>query len=421
MIRIIKSINLLFNLKKSREDILNIQLRKLKRIIRYAYKNVPFYREHFDSFNILPEDIKTLDDLKKLPMITKDDLRKAGDSRFSIKYKKNNCKSDSSSGSTGEPFVSYFDRSAWFLLKNISKLRSKYLCGLKLGDKVVNIECNSKKELSFMNTTSFFKDKILKLRYLSLHEGLEKHIEYFKKFKPRVLYGLSSYFLELAVYIEKNNITLPSVEIIFTSGEMIDVVTKNKLKKYFGKNVFNIYGSTEVMEISFECPEHSGYHTNDDLLYVEFSKYKKTEDTEIVVTSLENKMMPLIRYSVGDMGEKLDEICNCGLNFSLMKPTLGRSINYIKLEGGKKVSPYLFTSGMEKIPGVYKYQIIQNKLDEIEVKRITDSARIRAIKISIKKMLQMLLGKNCNIKIIDCQDIPREKTGKYSVVKCNIK
>lgn len=417
MKKLTKTIELIRNLKKSEEQIKKLQLKKLKKIIKYSYENVPFYQKKFNSVNIKPEDIQTFEDLKKIPTTTKEELRNAKEKILAKGFNENNCKKSKSSGSTGEPFTSYFDKNSWFILKNITKLRARFLCGLKFGNKAVNIECYPKEKINQLNKTSWLKDRILKLRYISLYDSLENHIKYFNKFKPHALYGFPSYFIELGEHLQKTKTKLPYIKTIFTSGELLDTPTKNKLKKHFGENIYDIYGSTETLEISWECKQHKGYHINEDLCYIEFNKQKKDQDAEILITTLENLAMPLIRYNIGDRGEKIKEKCPCGLNFTLMKPSMGRNVDYIQLKNGKKISPYVLTMALENIQEISQYQITQKTLEEIEIKIKTNTKLTEQTKKQIKTNIEKILGKNMKIKIIECNKIPREKNGKYRVVR----
>ena len=413
---------LMQNTKLSPEEIEKMQWRKFKEILAYAYDQVPFYREKFQKVRITPDDIQSRKDIAKIPVTTKEELRKAGNKIFATGYAKNNCKSSRTSGAKGLPFTSYFDTQAWHLLKYASKLRARRLCLLNFGSKVVNIECENKQAIKKLNNRPWYQDKVLKLRYLTVFDDIKQHIHFYTDFKPDALYGLTSYFLQLGHYIHRNSIKWNPPKIIFTSGEMLDVHTKNKLQNYFGSQVYDIYGSTELKEVAWECPKHEGYHINEDLYLVEFiNKDKSADDGEIVVTSLVNHAMPLIRYDTGDRGKALEKRCSCGLPFALMGPSQGRAVDYFILPDKPPVSPYALTMTIEQIQGILQYQIIQHTNVDIEVKiRPLDSCS-EQMKQDIRRELKKLLGESIKIHITPYQQIPREKSGKYQVVKSEVK
>lgn len=419
---VVDYMRLVQNTKLSPEEIKKMQWRKFKEILAYAYDQVPFYREKFQKARIAPDDIQSRKDIAKIPITTKEELRKAGNKIFATGYTKNNCKSSRTSGAIGLPFTSYFDTQAWLLLKYASKLRARRLCLLKFGSKVVNIECEDKQAIKKLNNRPWYHDKVLKLRYLTVFDDIKQHINFYTDFKPDALYGLTSYFLQLEHYIHRNRIKWNPPKTIFTSGEMLDVPTRNKLQKYFGPQVYDIYGSTELKEVAWECPKHEGYHINEDLYLVEFIDIDKSADEgEIVVTSLVNHAMPLIRYDTGDRGKALETRCSCGLPFSLMSPSQGRVVDYFILPNKQHVSPYALTMTIEPIQGILQYQIIQHTRVDVEVKIRPLDPCSEQMKQDIRSKLRKLLGESIRIRITACQEIPREKSGKYQVVKSEVK
>jgi len=236
-------LQLMYNIKRSPKEIKKIQWRMFKKILAHAYNDVPFYRERFQKAGITPDNIQSRKDIKKIPITTKEELRNAGNKIFAKGYSKDNCNSSKTTGSTGLPFTSYFDKKSWNLLKISSKLRARRLCGLKYGSKIVNIETYNNQEIKQLNNRSWYYDKLIKLRYLSIFEDIEQHIEFYNAFKPDALYGLTSYFLQLGRYMHENGIKWNSQKLIFTSGEMLDIPRSCK-EQNTGK------------KISWKCPHN---------------------------------------------------------------------------------------------------------------------------------------------------------------------
>ncbi len=401
--------------KKSPDIIHGDQWRKLQKTLWYAYECVPFYRKKFDHAGIHPRDIKTPADLEKIPVATKEELRNAKEKIFAKGFSPLNTYSSKTSGSTGEPFISYFNITAWFLLKYLSKYRARRACGVSLFSRMVNIEACDQTKADTLNSKLILFPR---LKYASLFSDIGEHVKLFLSFRPHVLYGMPSYFLKLGEYLIKHNINFKP-KFIFTSGEMADQITRNKLKAYFGDIIYDIYGMTEFKEVAWECSKHEGYHINEDLYYVEIinnGKYDEN-DGEIVITSLANMAMPLIRFSVGDRGYKVEKPCSCGNNFSLIIPTQGRLVDYCILSDGRRISPYSLTMTLEPIQNISKYQIIQHSMTSFEIK-IISSHFDSQMEFDIASRFESILGTNVVIKITPCVEIPREKSGKYRVVKC---
>ncbi len=126
--------------KYSKKALSQLQWIRFKHILEYSYLNSPFYKEKFNQAGIKPDDIKTKSDLIKIPITTKEEVILAKEDIFAKGYNKDNCFSSITSGSTGQPFTSYFDSNSWNILKFASKLRARQACGLKITDRIINID-----------------------------------------------------------------------------------------------------------------------------------------------------------------------------------------------------------------------------------------------------------------------------------------
>jgi phenylacetate-CoA ligase len=233
------------------------------------------------------------------------------------------------------------------------------------------------------------------------------------------MYSFPSYFSLLAD--RKTNRINPSR--IFTSSEMLDLKTRKKIEGSFKAELFDIYGCTEVKEIAWECQEHNGYHINSDWLLIEFIKDGKAMvegEGSIVVTSLYNQGMPLIRYELGDTGKLLEGRCPCGRGLPLMAPALGRSVDYFILPDNSIISPYIMTCAVENIEGMKQYQIVQEEKRVVIVNIIPNSQFNKESKQNIKSTLeQVLTGVAVYVNLVE--EIAREENGKYRIVISKVK
>ncbi|HFQ81720.1 MAG TPA: phenylacetate--CoA ligase family protein [Desulfobacterales bacterium] len=207
---------------------------------------------------------------------------------------------------------------------------------------------------------------------------------------------------------------------IFTSSEMLEAGTRQKIETGLNGEVFDIFGCSELKEISWECPAKQGYHINSDWLLVESLESAQANGDgkapgRLVVTSLSNYAMPLIRYELGDTGRLLQKQCNCGRGLQLMTPALGRSVDYFTLPDGMAVSPYAMTCAIENIEGMAQYQIRQTAMNHVIVSlvptpdyRDENSAAIRS---SLKEVLP-----GVTIEVNKVATLKQEKNGKFRIV-----
>lgn len=375
------------------------QWSRFQRVLRHAYDNSPFYARRFRDAGITPDDIRDRADLSRIPIVTRRELRHP-EELVPDSYDPARMKESFSSGSTGESVRTYFDSNAWRLGKHLLKLRARWACGVRPWDRAALIQAGD-----FSN--SEFRRRILRQQSFSVHRPVKESLLELRKFAPTVLYGFPTHFSELAE-ICNQDIT---PKCIFTSGEMLEDGTRRKIGNAFGAPVYDIYGSTELKEIAWECPRRDGYHINSDWVLVE----SVGEHDTIVVTSLYNYGMPLIRYELGDTGKLLDGLCRCGRSLPLMAPGVGRSVDYFQLPDGSRVSPYTLVNNVEVLPEIRQFQILQDTPDRVVVLVVPgpdygdgSAERIRGA------ITDDLPGITIDIRCVD--EIAREPSGKFRKV-----
>ncbi len=409
------------NLRKPKDEILRLQWNALKKSLDYAYNNISFYKERFDKAGIEPDGIRTRDDMLKIPVLTKTELRNAGGSLIAKGLNPNKLKRSTTSGSTGQPTNSYYTKKDWFLLKYVLKLRSKWICGLRPWHKIILV--NSNPVETVQNENSKILNILTKKMSVSINQSLDQHLQLYKSFQPDVMYGTISYFNELKEHILKENIDWLKPKIIFSSGEVFDPTTKSTIEQIFNCPVYDIYGSSELKEVAWECPQRNGYHINADAYFVEFVEHDRhvneNEEGHIIITSLVNRGMPLIRYDLGDKGMYMNSRCGDGLNFPLMQPVTGRSVDYFILPSGKKVSPYTLIVALHDYAShsISQFQIIQKETGMVIIKIKPNEKFTREIEENIGQIYKRMLGEDIMIDIKIVKSIEQEKSGKYQIVK----
>ena len=315
------------------------------------------------------------------------------------------------SGSTGRRTTTYFDKRAWLRGRYLLKLRARLACGLKPLDRLAVFS-------EAKGSNSNFKEFFLRQKFFSIFDTIEEQIPEIEGYNPSAMYGFPSYLSLLAD--RRTNRMSPSL--IFTSSEMLNLKTRERIEKAFDTQVFDIYGCNEVKEIGWECKAHNGYHINSDWLLVEFVKNRGSyvgEEGTIIVTSLYNYGMPLIRYEVGDTGKLIKERCSCGRGLPLISSINGRSIDYFTLPDNSRISPYAMTIALEKIEGIKQYQIIQEEKDLVTVNVVPEyiygSNTREEIKLALRNVLP---GVTIGVEVVE--EILKEKNGKYRIVLSNV-
>ena len=408
-----------FKLKKSqwlsRAILKKIQEKKLRTIIKYAYYNVQYYHDLFKSLNLTPSDIKNVNDLNQIPILTKSQIQNKSQKIIACNIDKNSCTSNTTSGSSGKPLTLLFDKNA---MSNIGSrhIRNYFESGGHLRDKIVTFtNPNRFAHMKWFNHLGFLSKK-----YLSVFDRIENNISKLLEYSPDVIESYPSVLLLIVNTIQDKNIEGLNPRLILSTAELLSQNVRKKINSTFNIELFDQYGSAEFGTFAWECQEHNGYHMDIESVVVEFLKNGENtspgEKGEIVVTGLFNFAMPLIRYSLGDVGSYRIEQCSCGRRLPLMKIIEGRTDDFLVLPSGTIISPRN-VNFLENVDGISEYRIIQKKPNKILV-QITKGTNFSQKTVSQAKeeIRSGCLGEDIiiNVEIVD--QIPRDKSGKIKAV-----
>jgi phenylacetate-CoA ligase len=331
-----------------REELERRQWLRFRRMLRHAYDRSPYYRTKLDEAGVSPEEIRDRSDLSRIPVTKRADLLEP-DRLLAADQNLRTMRTSFSSGATGESARTYFDVEAWIHGKFLLKLRARLACGVRPSDRIAVFQADP-------SPNSTLRRALLRLVSFPIGDPVAGTLRELRRYRPTVLYGPPSYLRRLA---DVGGGDLRP-RLIFTSGETLEG-SRESIEVSFGAVVLDTYGSTELKEIAWECPERAGHHVNADWLLVETIEGDPAtgRDGDVVVTSLYNFGMPLIRYKLGDTGRLLETSCPCGRTLPLMAPRFGRIVDYFLLEDETLVSPYSLINPVEVVPGVKQFQIVQ--------------------------------------------------------------
>ena len=416
-----------------RKTLEKYQLQKLQEILKYAYKNVPFYKELWDK-NEVNYKINSLDDLKKFPITTKEMLQNAiKDGKVSKEYL-NKLDTDeivwqSTTGSSGTPFKFPVDKISENHKNGLRRRLYKWY-GIDYGTKWAKFWRGSYKKSLKEKMKEFITNQyrfcIYDPKYpkeTELNNGRVKYfIDELNKIKPEVIDGFPSALTEIANYMIKNHIKLNfKVKSIVTGAEKLDDTTREILSKAFNCVVFNRYGGTESSIMAHECDvqaqtEHK-LHIQEDRLIIETDN-----DNEIIFTDLTSKALPFIRYKNGDIGViNKNYKCKCGRVFKVFDYIEGRVNEMFILPDGGKISSHLWQNYMKKCSGIEKYQMIQKEDFSVDIfwiknKELFQEEKFKYVKDSINKALN-----GCEVRWNQVKNIEVGIGGKFRQHICKVK
>ncbi len=416
--------NLKFLLKSqywSRKEIDSYQNSKLRSLISHSYRNVPFYYELFKDLGLTPEDIQTKDDLIKLPIITKEDLKKGKSKHLAKNIDKKNLVYCSSSGSTGEPFQYYSTKEAESFV-TASAIRAWYWMGYRLGDNYVKVSMNPRN-----SKMKKIQDLLNNCTYLSSNQLIEaefaKIIKSILTTNPKFLrcYPVPLQFLARQIKNSDDTYKGKRLLAINTTGSTLHNDVRKEIEDVFKVRIYDSY-SCEGGAVFSQCSENGNYHPAEEYAISEFLEDAVTvSDPEKprrhITTDLHNYACPFIRYDTQDyiiLGNS--DLCNCTRNYFNIRKIKGRDGDILKTPSGKFLIVENFVAYFEWIKEVEKFQVIQNKVNEITIKMIVNDSYKAEVGNKIKDYWENYIGGDINIILGIVNEINLSGTGKLRTV-----
>lgn len=333
----------------------------LKAALQHATSCVPHYRD----LGVLQGNDDPRDWLQRFPVLTKKELQ-SDPARFQWpEYSKRPPYSSRTSGSTGEPTTTYFDQKTWlnckYALKARRVLNTTRFLGLRL---MVIGEKHDDAELIF-NMASW-DGRLFSAKYLFVEDPIDTNVERIMEFQPTAIYGYPSYLEYLVDNIKDMGLQVPSIPVTYTSSELLTGHARQNLEAEFSGRTIDVYGSTEFKEIAVEC-EHGRYHINFESVFVESVPSPDNGPPRLLITSLLNKAMPLIRYDIGDHGSLGFGSCECGRHGPYIDSLLGRKSELLMFPDGTAVTAYEIMSTIGAYSEIRNYTAVHRAPEEIAI------------------------------------------------------
>jgi phenylacetate-CoA ligase len=407
----------------------NMRFGSLLKLLDHAARYVPFYQKRFADAGFDPQMVKGFDDLKKLPILTKQDIQENREALISTCYPRTDLVENRTGGSTGSPLVFYHHQER-LDSRQAATLRHNRWAGYKVGCKTAILWGHQRD----INLYRSFKARLRNLlidRQLICDSGsfsdetLSQFTRDFRHFRPEILVAYANSLGMVVDYCIDQKIELPKPRGIITSAEVLTDENRARIERYFDVKVFDRYGSRETSVIASECEAHDGLHINAENLYLEFIEnghdVKPSAVGEIIVTDLGNWAFPFIRYQIGDMGSPAEGVCRCGKTLPRMQMIAGRTTDFLYAPDGRKVSGAALTIYLAaKVPGVRQAQIIQRERTTLIFNLVVDQSFNQSSLDLIREKVTHFFGESMQIVPNYVETIPKEPSGKYRFSICEL-
>jgi phenylacetate-CoA ligase len=415
----------------NREEILEMQNTRLQHLIWHAYSNVPYYQNLFKLNGVHPSQIRTREDLSKISLLSKSDVSdNLYMDLFSIGHVKKEMLKIATSGSTGQPFVTYADRRQ-LEMRFATTLRALEWTGWKFGDRQLRL-WHQRLGMSWIQS---FKERfdalLLRRKFIPAFElteiALEKLIHDLNIYKPKLIDGYAESLNFLAMYLKKGGKLAFKPTAVMSSAQMLTSTTRTEIEESLGTKVFDKYGAREFSGIAYQCAFSEHHHVMDESYIVEIlndgKPAKPGETGEIVITDLNNYSVPLIRYRIGDLAVAVDNSrpCPCGRSLSRIGDIQGRTQAIVYCENGRWLPGTFFAHFFKDYDNiVLHFQIIQEVRKGFILKIVKGYQWNQKDWEDLINNLREYVGET-QIQIEFVENIPLLKTGKRTPVISHLK
>jgi phenylacetate-CoA ligase len=400
-----------------------LQDEKLRRLVRHAYRNVPYYRVQMQELRLRPEDIRGQQDLHKLPLLTKDDVRKhLYFDILSENHDKRELLRVSTSGSTGEPFVVYADR-AQLEFRWAATLRSQEWTGYEFGDPCVRLWHQSlgmsRSQVAKEKADAFFTRRKFIPVFEMREDKLEAMVREIAGWKPTLLDGYAEALDFLAHYLKSRGNVEVRPTAIMSSAQTLPDSSRRLIEEAFGCRVFDKYGSREFSGIAYECEQHAGHHVVGEGYILEVLRDGQPaapgELGEIVITDLNNYCLPFIRYRIGDLGVAMEPqgACRCGRGLPRVGSIEGRVQSIIQGSDGQFLPGTFFAHYLKEFDhAIQRFQVVQERMGEIVFNVVKGGRYSDDVLEEVLTTFRRHLGEDMRIDVNFVDNIEMVRTGK---------
>jgi phenylacetate-CoA ligase len=391
------------------------QKEKLEKILLHAWKNVPYYTKVLTKTGVVKDNKVNLKNFHKIPILTKEIIRKEGKNLYSKDYQKRGFYKNTSGGSTGEPveFIQDKEYDDW---NNATKIYYKILGGQNIGEKELRLWGSERdllegKEKLTIRLRNFLYNRKESNSFKMTEMQMTKYAQIWNEFKPQWVEAYIQSIYEFGQFLDSHNLKVFPPRGILTSAGVLSEQVKDYLHNKFECKIFNRYGSREVGAIccsSGKTLEISFWHNYLEILDKNLQNIEREKIGNVYITTLNNYSMPLIRYQISD--------CAIMSGKFALKNIVGRETSLFKTKDGGLIDGEFFTHLFYFKNWCKKFQIVQKDYNYILIKLVINKKYIgdfKKEKILIMDSIKKVMGKNCNIKWQVVNEISPNKSGKY--------
>ncbi|HTS93584.1 MAG TPA: hypothetical protein VMG55_16340 [Stellaceae bacterium] len=405
------------------------QFRQLRPLFEHASRTVPFYAAHLASAGYRPGQEIDEEFWRRLPLLTRLDLRKAGAAIRSTDVPRAHGKiaETDTSGSTGTPIKvpkTEAEQLVWSSLALREELWHRRDWHAKVA--VIRASGNATTGQHMPNWGSPLAGIFATgpVSAFEIRSDVVRQAEWLRREDPDYLLTFGTNVVFLCEEFRARGWRLPRLREVRTVGEVIEPETRRLCREVWGAGITDIYSCEEAGYLAFQCPEAEGYHVQMEGSLVEVldesgASCAPGKTGRVVVTTLHNYAMPLLRYELGDVAE-VGGPCPCGRGLEVLTRMVGRARDQVRLPNGEKRYAWQSPKKLAEIEPILRYQVAQVALDELEVRLVATRKLTPEEEDAFRRAVVANLGYDFRFRFVYRRDIPRAPGGKYFVFRSEL-
>ena len=360
------------------------QLGRLRTMLRFCEERVPFYRERFRRAGVSSHDLHRLADLAAFPTVTREDIVEAYPAQLCYRPPRSSDVVFRTSGTSGLFMNIAYSAAANDALDAIY-LRALMATGYRPWHRIAYFWWGAEERRSAL----YERLGLMQKDFLPLDPDPGAQLARLRTLSPRWIYSFPSAMTQIAKLVEHEGRGELRPEGVICHGELLLREDREEIARAFGCPVWNQYGAQEFNRLAWDCDEHGALHVDADSVCIEVLVGDRPaapgEEGELVVTGLLNRLMPLVRYRIGDLGRLVSGACPCGRGLPRLELTEGRKDDLIVLRDGRRIGPRVLAPRIEDVVGFSQYRLVQSALDRFELRVVVDDppddleARLRRV------------------------------------------
>jgi phenylacetate-CoA ligase len=397
------------------------RLRRLRRFLEFVHEHVPYCRALFDEHGLRPRSVHSFEDLGHLPFLTRDILQTRFDD-LRARATLPGVHRRSSGGSTGTPVTVLVDMERMGM-GEAGRLRAHRWYGVEPGTREI-VLWGTPARTGALERVRQLRDRFLNTRVLSAFDmgdqGLRRHAATIQRVRPTQMFGYASAFHLVASHFQRERLDPPGgLKAVFTTAEPLFDFQRKTIEAALGCPVGVEYGCRDGGLVALECPS-GGLHILAESMHVEILDPDVDGRGEIVLTNLDSRAFPILRYRTGDIGALDPTPCPCGRSLPKLRGVEGRRTDFLVTPSGRVLHALSAIYVLRDSPSVREFRVVQDAPDHLLVEIVPSGAFGEAEQAALRAQFVLAFGSDLRVSFEAREEISRTAAGKFRYVESRI-